>query len=56
MNAEDHVWELATKKLAGEASEEELRELDFLLIENPELKTSLMLIFNWWQDEQPKDE
>lgn len=53
MNVEDHVWELATKKLAGEASEEELRELDFLLIENPELKTSLMLIFNWWQDEQP---
>jgi putative ABC transport system permease protein len=51
MNIEDHVWELATKKLANEASEEELRELDFLLAENPHLKASLTELFTWWDNE-----
>ncbi|WP_184546935.1 hypothetical protein [Mucilaginibacter sp. FT3.2] len=56
MDIEEHVWQLATKKLANEASEDELRELDLLLLENPELKTSLILLFNWWQQEQPGGE
>jgi len=56
MNIEEHVWQLATKKLANEASADELRELDRLLMENPGLKTSLMLIFDWWQDEKQDTE
>jgi putative ABC transport system permease protein len=51
MNIENHVWELATRKLANEASEEELRELDFLLAENPNLKNSLNELFDWWDNE-----
>jgi putative ABC transport system permease protein len=46
------VSRIADKKLANEASAAELRELDLLLQQNPHLKTSLMLMFDWWQDEQ----
>jgi putative ABC transport system permease protein len=51
MNAEDRVWDLATKKLMNEASEEDLQELDLLLLENLHLKTTIMLLCDWWEDE-----
>lgn len=54
MNIEDHVWSLAAKKMANEASEDELQELDMLLMKNPHLKTAVMLMYDWWEDE-PQD-
>lgn len=52
MNKGDHVWNLATKKLANEASEEELRELNALLQENPALNNTVKLMFDWWDNDE----
>jgi putative ABC transport system permease protein len=52
MNTEDHVWNLATKKLANEASEEELSELNALLQENPALNNTMKLMFDWWDNDE----
>jgi len=48
---EDHIWILVTKKLANEATEKELSELDSLLKQNPKAYNSLKLLFDWWDDE-----
>jgi putative ABC transport system permease protein len=58
MNLDDHVWNLASKKLANEASENELRELNALLAGNPELHSQLKLMSKWWDDgeEKPKND
>jgi putative ABC transport system permease protein len=58
MNLDDHVWNLASKKLANEASEKELQELNALLAENPELHSQLKLMSKWWGDgeEKPKSD
>lgn len=50
MNIEDQIWELVTKKLAKEASKEELRRLDTLLWENPKFYYILKLMFEWRDD------
>lgn len=56
MNLEDHVLNLAAKRLAREASAGELRELNELLQENPALNVTLKLMFTWWDaSEQQKD-
>jgi putative ABC transport system permease protein len=54
MNLDDHVWNLASKKLANEASEKELGELEALLAENPELHSQLKLMSKWWDDGEEK--
>jgi putative ABC transport system permease protein len=54
MNLDDHVWGLASKKLAHEASEKELQELNALLAENPELHSQLKLMSKWWDDDEDK--
>jgi putative ABC transport system permease protein len=58
MNLDDHIWSLASKKLANEASEKELQELNALLAENPELHSQLRLMSKWWDDgeEKPKSD
>ena len=48
MNMEDHIFNLATKKLSDEASEQELRELDNLLQRYPDISLNIKLLFNWW--------
>jgi putative ABC transport system permease protein len=48
MNMEDHIFNLATKKLSDEASEQELRELDNLLQQYPDISHNIKLLFNWW--------
>ena len=50
MSIEDQIWELVAKKLAKEASKEELRQLDTLLWENPRFYHILKLMFEWWDD------
>ncbi|MDB5091703.1 MAG: hypothetical protein JWR09_5697 [Mucilaginibacter sp.] len=47
MSIEDQIWELVAKKLAKEASKEELRQLDTLLWENPKFYHILKLMFEW---------
>jgi putative ABC transport system permease protein len=56
MNLDDHVWDLASKKLAREASEKELSELNALLAENPELHAQLKLMSKWWDEGEEKPE
>jgi len=45
---QDHIWNLVAKKLSGEASEEELRELESLLRSNPELHYPMQTINDLW--------
>ena len=52
MNTEDHIWNLVTKKLANEASEEELNELTELQNQNPRIHKTIMLISEWWHTYQ----
>jgi hypothetical protein len=48
MNMEDHILNLATKKLSDEASEQELQELDNLLQQYPDISLNIKQLFNWW--------
>jgi hypothetical protein len=48
MNMEDHILNLATKKLSDEASEQELQELDNLLQQYPDISLHIKQLFNWW--------
>jgi hypothetical protein len=51
---EDYIWMLVTKKMANEATGEELDELDNLLKQNPIAHNSLKLLFDWWDtDDEP---
>jgi hypothetical protein len=42
---------LVTKKMANEATGEELGELESLLKQNPIAYNSLKLLFDWWDNE-----
>jgi hypothetical protein len=48
---EDHIWMLVTKKMANEATGEELDELRNLLKQNPIAHNSLRMLFDWWDNE-----
>lgn len=48
MQTEDRIWELIARKLAGEASQEELRELDGLLRDHPELHIPVQAVSDMW--------
>ncbi|WP_259070026.1 hypothetical protein HDF24_24700 [Mucilaginibacter sp. X4EP1] len=50
MKVAAHVINLAAKKLAGEATDEELAELNQLLLENHTLNNSLKTIFATWEE------
>jgi transmembrane sensor len=45
---EDFIWNLIAKKLSGEATESDLRELEKLLRENPELHYPVQTIMDLW--------
>jgi len=53
MNIEEHIWKLAAKKLAKEASNEESNELDELLSQYPDIRKNIELLFEWW-DSSPE--
>ena len=55
MTIEDHIWELATKKLANEASEKELDELDTLLLQHPHMSRGITQLFHWWHDDDEQN-
>ena len=46
--AEEFIWNLIAKKLSEEATESDLRELEKLLRENPELHYPIQTIMDLW--------
>jgi transmembrane sensor len=54
--AEDFVWNLIAKKLSGEASDEELRGLEKLLRENPDLHYPVQTIVDLWTSDLKFDQ
>jgi putative ABC transport system permease protein len=53
MQNQDLIWELIAKKLAGEASPEELKQLDELLQQHPNASYPLELLSQMWKQEAP---
>ncbi len=53
MQTEDRIWELIARKLSGEASQEELRELDNLLRSHPELHIPVQAVNDLWPRKAP---
>src|SRR5450631_1725656 len=49
--AEEIIWNLIAKKLAGEASETELKELEKLLRDNPDLHYPVQTIIDLWKSD-----
>jgi transmembrane sensor len=52
----EYTWNLIAKKLAGEATPEELKELELLLRSNPELHYPLQTISDLWKHTSPKEQ
>ena len=50
----EYTWNLVAKKLAGEATPEELRALDELLRDNPDLYYPLQTITDLWKHTSPR--
>ncbi|MFT3932575.1 MAG: FecR family protein [Chitinophagaceae bacterium] len=50
------IWELTAKKLSGEASEEELTELENLLRSNPEMHYQMQTVADLWHQATPDTE
>jgi len=50
-----YTWNLIAKKLTGEATPEELRELEELLRQNPELHYPLQTISDLWNPSDPEE-
>jgi ferric-dicitrate binding protein FerR (iron transport regulator) len=51
-----YTWNLIAKKLTGEATPEELRELEELLRQNPELHYPLQTISDLWNPSDPEEQ
>lgn len=56
MQHQDRVWELIAKKLAGEASEDELKELDALLQQNPGTTYPVEQLTHLWNQPAQEDD
>lgn len=50
---EERLWSLLAHKLAGEASKEELCELDTILKENPEMQQLVDTFIKIWNATKP---
>ena len=51
----DHIWNLIAKKLAGEASPGELKELETILRKDPELHYSLEALHDMWKKKSQQE-
>ena len=49
MKEKDRIWTLVSRKLAGEATGKEIKELEELLRKNPDLGYSVQLLSDVWQ-------
>lgn len=52
MKDQNRIWRLMGKKLAGEASEEELLELEKIIRDNPDLVYQLQIFSDYWKATQ----
>jgi putative ABC transport system permease protein len=50
MSTEDHIWALVAKRLANEATEEELQELDKLLKQYADIDKRVKIMADWWDE------
>jgi putative ABC transport system permease protein len=48
MKSEDKIWKLVLNKLAGDATEKQLLQLDRLLMHSPEMEHRVQLFTDWW--------
>lgn len=55
MNDQDRIWHLMGRKLAGEATEKELQELEQLLQKYPDATYSFQLFDDLWKPTSPKE-
>lgn len=51
----EYIWNLVARKLAGEATAEDLRDLENLLRDNPELHYPLQTITDIWKHGNPRN-
>jgi len=49
MKDKDRIWHLMARKFSGEATEEELKELEVWLQKHPEMTYSLQLLADLWK-------
>ncbi len=56
MKEKDRIWHLMARKLSGEATEEEKKELELWQQQHPEMTYSLQLISDLWKYQSEKDE
>ena len=55
MRQKDRIWTLIARRLAGEATDKELEELEELLKKYPEAGYSLQVLLDLWQTKNKKD-
>src|SRR5882757_7892405 len=55
MKEQDRIWQLIARRLAGDATEKDLQELQQLLKANPDMTYSLQLMIDLWKT-TPKEE
>lgn len=55
MSTEDHIWALVAKRLANEATEEELQELNKLLNQCADIDKRVKIIADWWHEGNEED-
>ncbi len=56
MKEKDRIWHLMARKLSGEATEEEIKELELLQQQHPEMTYSLQLLSDLWKTQTEKEE
>jgi putative ABC transport system permease protein len=56
MKDQNRIWRLMSKKLSGEASEEELQQLEEMIRENPDLVFQLQIITDFWEKKQQEQQ
>lgn len=54
--SQENFWVLLSKKLSGEASAVELKELETLILEHPEWQYATQNLEDLWKQEPPKDD
>ena len=52
---QEHTWDLIAKKITGEATTDELKELEELLRAHPELFYPLTMVADFWKSSNPGD-
>ena len=56
MQEQDRIWTLVARKLAGEATQEEHKELEQFLHKYPDMTYTVEMLLNLWAQEKPSDQ